>query len=451
MGNLSVDIHYQVKLTKTTIIKAIGPLPEPHILTLSNLDLLSGRFPITYFYFYQKPLASNQVPIVDSLKFSLSKTLNLFYPFSGRIVENPKTHEPEIACDNTGALLVEALASISLQELNFYDLDDFLQGKLVSINDRFPLQVQVTNFTCGGVSIAFTFDHALGDASAFGKFLITWSEIATKKIVSCVPDHSRSLRARNPPSYDSWVDQAFVSCTMEDIKNMPTIRVLLKRLYHIDVSNINRIHTLACISGHKPTKIESFSAYVWKIMARSVSKAHTHCKMGWLVDGRTRISKEKKSMSNYIGNVLSLAFGEASIAQLNNQTLSDIAEIVHDSLIKVTNRDHFLGLIDWIECHRPGLVLSKLVLGLAGPALVISSGRRFPVSELDFGFGGPVLGTTCSTIERVGVGYMNQRPSARGDGSWIVSAILWPELVAELESDPHHVFEPMTSNHLQLI
>lgn len=81
-------------------------------------------------------------------------------------------------------------------------------------------------------------------------------------------------------------------------------------------------------------------------------------------------------------------------------------------------------------------MISKNVLGLGGPALVISSGRRFPVAELDFGFGNPVLGTVSSTIEGLGVGYINQRQSAGADGSWTVSAILWPEMVEALESDP---------------
>lgn len=446
------EVHgtYEVHFTKKTIVKAIGPLPESHVLTLSNLDLLSGRFPVTYFYFYHNPLVANFTSIIEALKFSLAKTLNHFYPFSGRIVENPSTSEPEIICDNSGALVVEACANIALKELNFYNLNQSLQGKLVSINHDIPLQIQVTRYTCGGLAITFTFDHALGDASAFSKFLITWSEIARDKKISCIPDHRRSLRARFPPTYDPWVDQAFISCTMEDILKIPMKNILLKRLYHIDISSINQLQRLASIDGSKRTKIEAFSAYVWKVMVRAIDESHKHCKMGWLVDGRTRMSKDQNSMSNYIGNVLSLGFGEASMVELKNGSLSDVAKIVHEAISKVTNETHFLDLIDWIECHRPGLMLSKIVLGRAGPALVVSSGRRFPVVELDFGFGSPVLGTVCSTIERIGVGYMNQRPSARGDGSWTVSAILWPELVAALESDSEHVFQPMTSNHLQL-
>lgn len=182
-------------------------------------------------------------------------------------------------------------------------------------------------------------------------------------------------------------------------------------------------------------------------------KIHDKCKMGWLVDGRTRMPMsingyQNNSNINYIGNVLSLAVGEASLNELKEESIPKIANTVHDSISKVTNEAHFLDLIDWIECHRPGLMLQRIVLGRDAPGLVVSSGRRFPVAELDFGFGKPVLGSTYTSIQRIGVGYMNQRESAKRDGSWTVSAILWPELAAALEKDS--VFQTMSAAHLQL-
>jgi hypothetical protein len=164
-------------------------------------------------------------------------------------------------CDNSGALVVEAQANIPLKELNFYDLNQSLQEKLVSISTNFPMQIQVTKYTCGGISITFTFDHALGDANAFGKFLVSWSEIARKKLMSCLPDHRRNLDAHFPPTYHPSLDQNFVKCTIDEIINMPTTRIRLKRLYQIDASSIDRLQKLACDDGNKRTKIEDhFSA-----------------------------------------------------------------------------------------------------------------------------------------------------------------------------------------------
>ncbi|KAJ4951802.1 hypothetical protein NE237_028634 [Protea cynaroides] len=439
-----------VKITGKSIVRAASSRSsQPSVISLSNLDLLSGRFPVTYFYVYpMKQPFKSFTTIVNHLKSSLTETLKHYYPFAGQIVSNPKTDEPEIVCDNHGALIVEATANINLEELDFYNLNKSLQGKLVPTNSEFPLQVQVTNHTCGGISITFTFDHALGDASAFSKFLLSWSEIAQGKSISSLPDHRRNLQPRRPPTYDSSLDHIFMTCNMEEIINMPPNDILLKRLYHIDASSIDHLQTISSMEGVKRTKIEAFSAYVWKIMVKTIDESHTHCKMGWLVDGRTRMCEDPNSMSNYIGNVLSVAVGEARVVDLKQLPISTVAKMVHESIAKVTNEDHFLDLIDWIECHRPGLMLAKIVLGRGGPALVVSSGRRFPVAELDFGFGSPVLGTVSTTIKRIGVGYMNQRPSGKGDGSWIVSAILWPALATALESDPHHIFQPMSKDLL---
>ncbi|KAF7129153.1 hypothetical protein RHSIM_Rhsim10G0168400 [Rhododendron simsii] len=115
------------------------------------------------------------------------------------------------------------------------------------------------------------------------------------------------------------------------------------------------------MDGSKRTKIEAFPAYIWKVMVRVIDESHPKCKMGWLVDGRTRMCKDLDTMSNYIGNDLSLPFGEASKAELETGGLTDIAKICHDVISKVTNWAHFLDLIDWIECQRPGLMFSKVV------------------------------------------------------------------------------------------
>ncbi|KAK7392907.1 hypothetical protein VNO78_21357 [Psophocarpus tetragonolobus] len=449
LKKIATPESFEVKFSSKSVVKAVNPSSEPLSITLSNLDLLSGRFPVTYLYFYLKPESDTFKAFVDALKNSLAQILDHYYPFAGQIVQNPKTNEPEIICDNNGVLVIEAHSNIPLKNLDFYNLNETLQEKVVSTEPDFPLQIQVTEYTCGGISIAFTFDHALGDATSFGKFIASWCEMAQKKPLSCIPDHSRHLYARSTPKYHPSLDQTFMKCTMKEIQNMPMNHISLKRLYHIKASSINMLQKLASVNGVKRTKIEAFSAYVWKIMIGTIDdQKYKKCKMGWLVDGRERMGRGKNLMSNYIGNVLSLAFGEGSIQELKEASISDIANTVHEAISKVNNEAHFLDLIDWIECQRPGLMLAKAVLGQDGPVLVVSSGQRFPVKEVDFGFGSPLLGTVYTSIQGVGVGYMNQRLSAKGDGSWTVSAILWPELEAALQDDP--IFHPMSASHLQL-
>ncbi|RAL54294.1 hypothetical protein DM860_001422 [Cuscuta australis] len=200
-----VDNSLRVDFIAKSVVKvaAAASQNKPHILRLSNLDLLAGRFPVTYFYFFRNPnhhphqeAASTGLSssVIDHFKFSLSPCLSLFYPFAGRIVANPATAEPEISCDNNGVLVVEARANIPLKELQFYDLNQCLEGGLMLVpahqsatDDDFAVQVQITGYARGGLSLTVSFDHALGDASSFGKFLLTWSELAREMPPSCSP------------------------------------------------------------------------------------------------------------------------------------------------------------------------------------------------------------------------------------------------------------------------
>lgn len=353
--------NFRVDFIAKSVVKAAAAAAQnkPHILPLSNLDLLAGRFPVTYFYFFRNPnhpveAASTGLSpsVIDHFKSSLSRCLSLFYPFAGRIVANPATADPEISCDNRGVLVVEARANIPLKELPFHDLNRCLEGGLMLVpahqsaaDGDFAVQVQITGYACGGVSLTVSFDHALGDASSLGKFLLTWSELAREMPPSCSPDHRRFLlRPRSPPCrQNTCLDEKFVSCTVEEMPTTALSRRMLKRLYHVDASSINKLQVL---SGGSRTKIEAFSSYLWKVMATLGGTGGGHdddkisCKMGWVVDGRRRM--DDLLSEDYIGNVLSHAFGELTVEELKGGDMSQIATHAHTGNFRRNQRRPFL-------------------------------------------------------------------------------------------------------------
>ncbi|KAE8723200.1 HXXXD-type acyl-transferase family protein [Hibiscus syriacus] len=86
------------------------------------------------------------------------------------------------------------------------------------------------------------------------------------------------------------------------------------------------------------------------------------------------------------------------------RSISDSAKNTHDAILKATNEAHFQEFIDWIECHKPGLMLPRFVLGREGPALDID------IQLLNCS---PVLGMVSTAIKNSRAGYMNQKSSAR--------------------------------------
>jgi hypothetical protein len=85
------------------------------------------------------------------------------------------------------------------------------------------------------------------------------------------------------------------------------------------------------------------------------------------------------------------------------------------------------------------------------PAVIVTSFTSFRL-DAAFGFSQAAMAvtTTVRTV-RLCSGYMQiiERPS--GDGSWIVSVVVWPQLVAVLESDELRVFMPPTAEQLGLL
>ncbi|OEL30566.1 hypothetical protein BAE44_0008415 [Dichanthelium oligosanthes] len=57
---------------------------------------------------------------------------------------------------------------------------------------------------------------------------------------------------------------------------------------------------------------------------------------------------------------------------------------------------------------------------------------------------------TAMGTARLCSGYVKIFPRPGDDGSWMVSAMVWPQLAAALESDEPHVFRPVTAEYLGL-
>ncbi|KAJ8628963.1 hypothetical protein MRB53_022286 [Persea americana] len=101
----------------------------------------------------------------------------------------------------------------------------------------------------------------------------------------------------------------------------------------------------------------------------------------------------------------------------------------------VTNKEHFLGLIDWVEAHRPETLLGRIYCkGSEDESVfVVSSGRRFPVGKVDFGWGMPVFGSCYfPTVERMDM-CCECRASAGREGDWIAYIRLLKEHIMVLE------------------
>ncbi|THU48782.1 hypothetical protein C4D60_Mb06t02640 [Musa balbisiana] len=93
-------------------------------------------------------------------------------------------------------------------------------------------------------------------------------------------------------------------------------------------------------------------------------------------------------METYFGNAVTVTFENLRIADLTSMELGEVAEFVHAMIMEVATREQFLQFIDWVEEQRPEAVRSKIYREEEGDgaAVKVSSGMRFRVAEVDFGW-----------------------------------------------------------------
>lgn len=303
-----------------------------------------------------------------------------------------------------------------------------------------------------------TFDHRIADAYSMNMFLLSWAKISRSDApTSYVPSFKRSLlNPRRPLIIDSSIDQMYMPVTSLPLPQETTNpdNILTSRIYYIKADIVQELQTLT--GNGKRTKLESFSAFLWKLVAKHAattdSKLFLNSKLGIVVDGRKKLMEQESN--TYFGNVLSVPFGEQRIHDLIHKPLSWVADAVHEVLESSVTKDHFLNLIDWIETRRPVPVLSR-IYGTGsedGPAFVVSSGKSFPVTGIDFGWGSPVFGSY-HLPRGSRTGYVMTMPSPVVDnsaGDWIVYLHLAEGQLKFIEQEAPHVFKPIDNDYVKI-
>ncbi|KAL4633925.1 hypothetical protein ACB092_04G158900 [Castanea dentata] len=425
--DMRTDIRdFMVTASKKEVMAAKFPNHE-HWLPLSNLDMCFGPpLDFSLFFCYTKPTCGDNwtfVSKVEVLKKALAEALVPYYALAGEIVPN-SMGETEILCNNRGVDLTEGFADIELQNLNLYRADETIGCKLVPKKKNGMLAVQATGFKCGGLMVACTFGHQIMDAYSASMFLISWAEIAQSKPFSSLPTFCRALlNPRIPGSFDSSIENLCIPITTFHPTKEP----------NLGANIINQLQSLASTNECKRTKVDGTTD-------KNISK------LGIVVDGRTRIGRgdeeKTKILASYFGCVLSIPYGSKNVDELIEKPLSWVANEVH-GIVESAMTEHFLDLLDWAEAHRSVLSLLKIYAygSREGPALVVSSGLRFPLSKVQFGWGRP---TCVSYYFPWGgdAGYVMPVQSPSENGDWVVYMHLLKEELELIEREAGHVFRP---------
>ncbi|KAI7751117.1 hypothetical protein M8C21_018166 [Ambrosia artemisiifolia] len=442
---------YQVTVKGKEVISAAATAANEHWLPMSNLDLLLPPIEAGVFFCYKKKENTNMSleTVVDTIKKSLAGVLSTFYPLAGEIAQNSHG-EPEVVCNNNGVEFVHAHADVELKDLDFHRPDHSVRGKLVPKINRGLLSVQVTELKCGSIIISCAFNHQLTDGYSMSMFLVAWAKYAQLEKISNIPSFRPSiLNPRRPPHYEPSLDNLYIPIT-----SLPPPssfeEPLESRMYYVRAKSIERIQSEA-----KKSKFLSFTSYVWKLLADGGNDVGSSIsRMGVVVDGRrflTNVNEKSSSpFENHYGNVLSVPYGVAANSDLKAMPLHEVANRVHGFVAETTNEEHFRGLIDWVELHRPAQAVARIYFGhekSEGRAVVVSSGQGLPINDMDFGWGQPKFGSF-HVPWGSRTGYINTMPSASGNGDWVVYMHLNNKEFDVIEHMAPNVFRPLSISAL---
>ncbi|KQK19620.1 rosmarinate synthase [Brachypodium distachyon] len=448
-----------VEITSRTLVRASDP-PRgfPAVLPVSNLDLIFGSFHVFFISVYPAPTAGFPA-VAAAARAALPAFLSRFFPFAGRIVPNASTGIPEIHCSNAGAELVIARAGAGtrLADVDFFDADRSLGRIQVPFQRGLALSLQLVGFACGGFALTWGSDHLLLDGRGLTALPNAWTELLRTGELPWPDPLSHLARAslflpRSPCQYPLSMDAEFVRYDAPgSLPNPLLVATLVRRNYVVSNAAVDRLRAAASGSS----RLEALSAHVWKLLATAVGTSDTHCRMAWLVDGRRVLDMGKYpgAATAYLGNVLTYASREAAVETISASPLGDVAAMAAAAIGEALRQERYEALVDWMEEHKGafreegGKWTEAVGLGTGSPALVVSAFVPFRV-EGDFGFGKPRMVMPWIRPGRLGSAAMTLIRSPTGDGSWLVTARLWPRLAEVVDKDPEAVFRPATAERL---
>ena len=303
------------------------------------------------------------------------------------------------------------------------ELNKFLPFELDEVNEL-TIAVQVTFFNCGSLAIGALMSHRVADALSFISFLNTWAAIARG-------DHGKIV---SPPPMDSAVlfppqDLSGFNPNTGITKN----KIVTKR-FVFDASAIASIRDKYSsndknIEYPRPSRVEALSAFIWsRFIASTQSKEDSHIINTILHAVNLRTRTDPPLSYDYFGNICRFAISVPS--RDTDEGFYGIIKPMREAIEKIDADfvkllQHGDVYLNYIKDRSSSVVKGKMV------TFSFTSLCKFPVYEIDFGWGKPAWVTSASFTFNNLVGFFDTK-SRDGIEAWIN---LKEEEMGKLEND----------------
>ncbi|CAN1122328.1 Stemmadenine O-acetyltransferase [Linum perenne] len=292
-------------------------------IRLNLLDQLTPMHYSPHILFYPN-INQNMSHLLNRLKWSLSKTLSLYYPLAGRVRDNFDIHnfyegvpfvETKVNCHMSDFLGTELVPE---------SLNNFLSFNTFSLSPETgpQLAVQLNVFKCGGLALGMCYSHKTHDGCSGSSFLRTWSSINANNSQHHV-DHQPNFTQGTltfppvmsvPSSYMSLTQGLWFSTDGKPVT----------RRFVFPGESVGRLRRLArSLAIQNPTRAEALSAFIWKAIICATATSSTSSVFTQSVDLR-RLTRPRLSKHSF-GNLILFSDSKSSSRV---EDLSHLTELV---------------------------------------------------------------------------------------------------------------------------
>ncbi|XP_057499147.1 spermidine hydroxycinnamoyl transferase-like [Actinidia eriantha] len=429
-----------VTLKASSLVKPSEPTWNGS-LPLSEWDQIGiiTHVPTIYFYKPTQDFLSPPHKIIRTLRDSLSLALVHFHPLAGRLrwIGGGRL---VLDCNAIGVELIEAETESKLHHLGDFSPSPEFEPLIPSVNYNKPIHelplllVQLTKFSCGGISLSMSISHAVVDGQSALHFISEWARLARGEPLCAVPFLDRTvLRAGGPPRACPRFEHTqfdhpplLVGQTTNDgeRKKKTTVAVLKLTKTQVERLKSKANEGRASESSRAYTRYEVITGHIW----RSACKARGHVSeqptmLGVCVDSRSRV--QPPLPQKYFGNAVLDVVATAHSGELMSKPIGYASSRIREAIDKVTN-EYINSAIDFLK-SQPDLSQFQDLHALGtnngpfygNPNIGVTSWLTLPIYGLDFGWGKEVyMGP--GTHDFDGDSLILQGPHG-GDGSIMVA------------------------------
>ncbi|CAA6657041.1 unnamed protein product [Spirodela intermedia] len=370
--------------------------PQNAEFPLTPFDVATYNCHICILYAFRPPMPDNA-----ALREGLARALVYFPHLAGRF-DSDEYGYPKVVLNNAGIRLKEAIAPSTLEEhLPFDPSASFLTlHPHPAEGVEVLLQVQLTRFSCGGLTLGITVHHRIADGSSLCHFLLTRAKLVQGRDVGTMPFFGwSSVCAPRIPARVEF-DHLGVEFRPKSGATRPRRNVginlskMCNQSFHFSNEFIGKLK--AIVNGGDPgrrvTTFLSVLTHIWKKMAfvrRLPDDEMTQVRL--TVNGRPRIKPPLPP--EYYGNLVLWAYPKLTVGEVLRSSYSHVAQVIREAIVKVDD-GYFRSFMDFGE-QLKGKGGAEIAVTLPevgdflNPNIEISSWLSLQFHQLDFGGGVP--------------------------------------------------------------